>query len=137
MHSVCTEAQPEQTLICLIRNLSVIKHVSEASWDVGRRGREGKSGNGEKDENRRRLVRTLKRDCPVELCPSVTFPLSFHTPVGIRRWHMIGQLQPETSYDIKMQCYNDAGESDYSNVMICETKGERQTNIVLIWECYT
>ncbi|KAF7699184.1 hypothetical protein HF521_003926 [Silurus meridionalis] len=44
---------------------------------------------------------------------------------GIKRWHMIGQLQPETSYDIKMQCYNDAGESDYSNVMICETKARQ------------
>ena len=38
---------------------------------------------------------------------------------------MIGQLQPETSYDIKMQCYNDGGESEYSNVMICETNGVR------------
>uniref|UniRef100_A0AAY4E304 Cell adhesion associated, oncogene regulated n=1 Tax=Denticeps clupeoides TaxID=299321 RepID=A0AAY4E304_9TELE len=44
---------------------------------------------------------------------------------GNRHWHLIGQLQPETSYDIKMQCFNDGGESDYSNVMICETKGER------------
>ena len=43
---------------------------------------------------------------------------------GVKHWHMIGHLQPETSYDIKMQCYNDGGESDYSNVMICETKGE-------------
>ncbi|XP_030236219.1 cell adhesion molecule-related/down-regulated by oncogenes isoform X1 [Gadus morhua] len=40
---------------------------------------------------------------------------------GVNHWHMIGQLQPETSYDIKMQCYNDGGESEYSNVMICET----------------
>lgn len=23
-----------------------------------------------------------------------------------------------------MQCYNEGGESEYSNVMICETKGE-------------
>lgn len=60
------------------------------------------------------------------LCKNVTVTLylSFRLPTGIKRWHMIGQLQPETSYDIKMQCYNDAGESDYSNVMICETKGE-------------
>ncbi|KAI1903769.1 hypothetical protein AGOR_G00030630 [Albula goreensis] len=41
---------------------------------------------------------------------------------GMREWHLIGQLQPETSYDIKMQCFNDGGESEYSNVMICETK---------------
>ncbi|MCJ8733445.1 hypothetical protein PDJAM_G00223520 [Pangasius djambal] len=48
---------------------------------------------------------------------------------GIKRWHMIGQLQPETSYDIKMQCYNDAGESDYSNVMICETKARQPPGV--------
>ncbi|KAJ8256641.1 hypothetical protein COCON_G00187930 [Conger conger] len=41
---------------------------------------------------------------------------------GSKHWHLIGQLQPETSYDIKMQCFNDGGESEYSNVMICETK---------------
>ncbi|KAM8903269.1 cell adhesion molecule-related/down-regulated by oncogenes isoform 1-T3 [Spinachia spinachia] len=45
---------------------------------------------------------------------------------GVKHWHMIGHLQPETSYDIKMQCFNDGGESEYSNVMICETKA-RQT----------
>lgn len=39
---------------------------------------------------------------------------------------MIGHLQPETSYDIKMQCFNEGGESEFSNVMICETKGRRQ-----------
>lgn len=43
---------------------------------------------------------------------------------GVKHWHLIGHLQPETSYDIKMQCFNDGGESEYSNVMICETKGE-------------
>lgn len=57
---------------------------------------------------------------------TVTLLISFHPPTVMKRWHMIGQLHPETSYDIKMQCYNDAGESDYSNVMICETKGERK-----------
>ncbi|XP_023656345.2 cell adhesion molecule-related/down-regulated by oncogenes [Paramormyrops kingsleyae] len=41
---------------------------------------------------------------------------------GLKQSHLIGQLQPETSYDIKMQCFNDGGESEYSNVMICETK---------------
>ncbi|XP_029027671.1 cell adhesion molecule-related/down-regulated by oncogenes [Betta splendens] len=45
--------------------------------------------------------------------------------VGVKHWHMIGHLQPETSYDIKMQCYNDGGESEYSNVMICETKARQ------------
>lgn len=45
--------------------------------------------------------------------------------LGFKFWHLIGQLQPETSYDIKMQCFNDGGESEYSNVMICETKGEK------------
>ncbi|XP_035010576.2 cell adhesion molecule-related/down-regulated by oncogenes isoform X1 [Hippoglossus stenolepis] len=45
---------------------------------------------------------------------------------GVKPWHMIGHLQAETSYDIKMQCFNDGGESEYSNVMICETKA-RQT----------
>ncbi|RXM91333.1 Cell adhesion molecule-related/down-regulated by oncogenes [Acipenser ruthenus] len=37
-------------------------------------------------------------------------------------WHLISHLQPETSYDIKMQCFNEGGESEYSNVMICETR---------------
>ncbi|XP_010626959.1 cell adhesion molecule-related/down-regulated by oncogenes isoform X1 [Fukomys damarensis] len=44
---------------------------------------------------------------------------------GSKQWHMIGHLQPETSYDIKMQCFNEGGESDFSNVMICETKVKR------------
>uniref|UniRef100_A0A1W7RII6 Cell adhesion molecule-related/down-regulated by oncogenes-like protein n=1 Tax=Agkistrodon contortrix contortrix TaxID=8713 RepID=A0A1W7RII6_AGKCO len=44
---------------------------------------------------------------------------------GTKLWHLISHLQPETSYDIKMQCYNEGGESDYSNVMICETKVKR------------
>ncbi|XP_030008692.1 cell adhesion molecule-related/down-regulated by oncogenes isoform X2 [Sphaeramia orbicularis] len=44
---------------------------------------------------------------------------------GVKHWHMIGHLQPETSYDIKMQCFNDGGESEYSNVMICETKARQ------------
>lgn len=55
--------------------------------------------------------------------PSVT--MSPPPPsLGNMKWHMIGQLQPETSYDIKMQCFNDGGESEFSNVMICETKGK-------------
>uniref|UniRef100_A0A8C9P8T3 Cell adhesion molecule-related/down-regulated by oncogenes n=1 Tax=Spermophilus dauricus TaxID=99837 RepID=A0A8C9P8T3_SPEDA len=44
---------------------------------------------------------------------------------GSKQWHMIGHLQPETSYDIKMQCFNEGGESEFSNVMICETKVRR------------
>ncbi|XP_068173106.1 cell adhesion molecule-related/down-regulated by oncogenes [Antennarius striatus] len=44
---------------------------------------------------------------------------------GVNHWHMIGHLQPETSYDIKMQCFNDGGESEYSNVMICETRARQ------------
>ncbi|KAI3354042.1 hypothetical protein L3Q82_018605 [Scortum barcoo] len=44
---------------------------------------------------------------------------------GVQHWHMIGHLQPETSYDIKMQCFNDGGESEYSNVMICETRARQ------------
>ncbi|XP_067362782.1 cell adhesion molecule-related/down-regulated by oncogenes isoform X1 [Channa argus] len=44
---------------------------------------------------------------------------------GVKHWHMIGHLQAETSYDIKMQCFNDGGESEYSNVMICETKARQ------------
>lgn len=43
---------------------------------------------------------------------------------GDRYWHSISHLQPETSYDIKMQCFNEGGESEFSNVMICETKGD-------------
>ncbi|XP_075398640.1 brother of CDO isoform X2 [Tenrec ecaudatus] len=44
---------------------------------------------------------------------------------GDRYWHSIGHLQPETSYDIKMQCFNEGGESEFSNVMICETKARK------------
>uniref|UniRef100_A0A673MXS2 Cell adhesion molecule-related/down-regulated by oncogenes-like n=1 Tax=Sinocyclocheilus rhinocerous TaxID=307959 RepID=A0A673MXS2_9TELE len=48
---------------------------------------------------------------------------------GFKFWHLIGQLQPETSYDIKMQCFNDGGESEYSNVMICETKARQPPGV--------
>nr|XP_015193014.1 PREDICTED: cell adhesion molecule-related/down-regulated by oncogenes isoform X1 [Lepisosteus oculatus] len=48
---------------------------------------------------------------------------------GNKQWHLIGQLQPETSYDIKMQCFNDGGESEYSNVMICETKARQAPGV--------
>lgn len=48
----------------------------------------------------------------------------FFKSSGDRYWHSISHLQPETSYDIKMQCFNEGGESEFSNVMICETKGK-------------
>lgn len=41
---------------------------------------------------------------------------------GDRYWHSITDLQPETSYDIKMQCFNEGGESEFGNVVILETK---------------
>lgn len=41
---------------------------------------------------------------------------------GDRYWHSITDLQPETAYDIKMQCYNEGGESEFGNVVILETK---------------
>uniref|UniRef100_A0A3Q2YBV3 Brother of CDO n=1 Tax=Hippocampus comes TaxID=109280 RepID=A0A3Q2YBV3_HIPCM len=41
---------------------------------------------------------------------------------GDRYWHSIGDLQPETAYDIKMQSFNEKGESDFGNVVILETK---------------
>lgn len=50
---------------------------------------------------------------------------SLVSSLGSKQWHTIGHLQPETSYDIKMQCFNEGGESEFSNVMICETKGRR------------
>ncbi|XP_041436897.1 BOC cell adhesion associated, oncogene regulated L homeolog isoform X2 [Xenopus laevis] len=46
---------------------------------------------------------------------------------GDRYWHSISHLQPESSYDIKMQCFNEGGESEYSNVMICETKARKSS----------
>ncbi|XP_042532802.1 brother of CDO isoform X1 [Dipodomys spectabilis] len=46
---------------------------------------------------------------------------------GDRYWHSICHLQPETSYDIKMQCFNEGGESEFSNVMICETKARKSS----------
>uniref|UniRef100_A0A8C5M691 Brother of CDO n=1 Tax=Leptobrachium leishanense TaxID=445787 RepID=A0A8C5M691_9ANUR len=44
---------------------------------------------------------------------------------GDRYWHSITHLQPETSYDIKMQCYNEGGESEFSNVIMSETKARK------------
>lgn len=43
---------------------------------------------------------------------------------GDRYWHSITDLQPETAYDIKMQSFNEKGESEFGNVVILETKGE-------------
>ncbi|XP_061484303.1 brother of CDO isoform X2 [Rhineura floridana] len=48
---------------------------------------------------------------------------------GDRYWHSITHLQPETSYDIKMQCFNKGGESEFSNVMICETKARKSSGM--------
>uniref|UniRef100_A0A6J0T013 Brother of CDO isoform X1 n=1 Tax=Pogona vitticeps TaxID=103695 RepID=A0A6J0T013_9SAUR len=48
---------------------------------------------------------------------------------GDRYWHSISHLQPETSYDIKMQCFNEGGESEFSNVMICETKARKSAGL--------
>ncbi|KAG7497574.1 brother of CDO [Solea senegalensis] len=45
---------------------------------------------------------------------------------GDRYWHSITDLQPETSYDIKMQSFNEKGESEFGNVVIRETKGFRE-----------
>ncbi|KAM9331858.1 brother of CDO [Pholidichthys leucotaenia] len=41
---------------------------------------------------------------------------------GDRHWHSITDLQPETAYDIKMQSFNEKGESEFGNVVILETK---------------
>eukprot|EP00066_Takifugu_rubripes_P016907 XP_011606173.1 PREDICTED: brother of CDO [Takifugu rubripes] len=41
---------------------------------------------------------------------------------GDRYWHSITNLQPETAYDIKMQSFNEKGESEFGNVVILETK---------------
>lgn len=43
---------------------------------------------------------------------------------GDRYWHAVTSLQPETAYDIKMQCFNEGGVSEFGNVVILETKGE-------------
>lgn len=43
---------------------------------------------------------------------------------GDRYWHAVTGLQPETAYDIKMQCFNEGGVSEFGNVVILETKGE-------------
>uniref|UniRef100_A0A8C6VKN5 Brother of CDO n=1 Tax=Naja naja TaxID=35670 RepID=A0A8C6VKN5_NAJNA len=48
---------------------------------------------------------------------------------GDRYWHSISHLQPETSYDIKMQCFNEGGESEFSNVMMCETKARKSAGM--------
>ncbi len=69
-----------------------------------------------------RTTHALRKALLIQQSHSLTF---FSLLLGFKFWHLIGQLQPETSYDIKMQCFNDGGESEYSNVMICETKGEK------------
>ena len=60
-----------------------------------------------------------------ELCTDITPPVSSTCPTtGGLQLHTISELQAETSYDIKMRVFNDGGESEASNVMICETRGE-------------
>ncbi|XP_069491901.1 brother of CDO isoform X2 [Ambystoma mexicanum] len=44
---------------------------------------------------------------------------------GGRYWHSILHLQAETSYDIKMRCFNEGGESEFSNVVMCETRARK------------
>ncbi|XP_015197159.2 brother of CDO [Lepisosteus oculatus] len=46
---------------------------------------------------------------------------------GDRYWHSITDLQPETAYDIKMQCFNEGGESEFGNVVILETKARKHS----------
>lgn len=48
---------------------------------------------------------------------------------GDRYWHSITDLQPETSYDIKMQSFNEKGESEFGNVVIMETKAMQNAPI--------
>lgn len=38
------------------------------------------------------------------------------------RFHIISHLLPETSYDMKMQCFNSAGTSEFSNIYTSKTK---------------
>lgn len=54
---------------------------------------------------------------------------------GDRYWHSITDLQPETAYDIKMQSFNEGGESEFGNVVILETKGE-QISVILVTHAY-
>ena len=40
---------------------------------------------------------------------------------GIRN-HLLTDLKPDTEYSIKMKCFNDAGASDYSNMVVKRTR---------------
>lgn len=51
---------------------------------------------------------------------------------GDRYWHSITNLQPETAYDIKMQSFNEKGESEFGNVVILETKGGGAASLTLM-----
>lgn len=51
---------------------------------------------------------------------------------GDRYWHSITNLQPETAYDIKMQSFNEKGESEFGNVVILETKGGGAVALTLV-----
>lgn len=54
--------------------------------------------------------------------------------LGDRYWHSITDLQPETAYDIKMQCFNEGGESEFGNVVILETKGLFALSIIHVYK---
>ncbi|KAG9332946.1 hypothetical protein JZ751_013975 [Albula glossodonta] len=66
-----------------------------------------------------RAVNVLGQSPPSQPSKAYTVVGSGHRD---RYWHSITDLQPETAYDIKMQCFNEGGESEFGNVVILETK---------------
>ena len=42
---------------------------------------------------------------------------------GIRN-HLLTDLRPDTEYSVKMKCFNTAGASDYSNMVVKRTLRE-------------
>lgn len=75
------------------------------------------------------IPKTLTKHSGVIKAGSCLQHASHISSLGSKQWHTIGHLQPETSYDIKMQCFNEGGESEFSNVMICETKGRKGVGV--------
>lgn len=45
------------------------------------------------------------------------------------RSHILSHLLPDTSYDIKMQCFNVYGTSDFSNIYTCKTLPSQLTAV--------
>ncbi|XP_067133265.1 interference hedgehog-like isoform X2 [Centruroides vittatus] len=45
------------------------------------------------------------------------------------RSHILSHLLPETPYDIKMQCFNIYGTSDFSNIYTCKTLPSQITDV--------